>query len=591
MRHADVASDPTRASWEVFLDLLPVGMVVIDLDRDVVLASNQEARRLLGEKLEMDFLRSHFALEPAHKAGEQAPQGDAQLAGIDHRLVGYTLHRLKGQITWMILREFTSGMPSQEKLLNVVEHFRSLTTSAPEAIIRLKSNGQIAFWNPAAERLFGFGAEEALGKAFCHLLADGEEEEEFCAQMSALFATGQANFPAGGLELRGRRKDASLFPVEISVSAIPLPGGLEAAAILRDVSERRRAEEERAKLAAAVDSTADAISIIDAQGVIQYVNRAFVTTTGYKAEESLGHALIDRVRTKSVAALPRVCSGEVWSGRLQTFRKDGTSYQGEATLSPVRGRAGEKGHRVFVLRDITERTHLEAVAEAVNVMDHLGYVISGIRHELGNPINSIKMTLSVLAQNLHRYSGAQVKEYVDRALSETARVEYLLRALKSFNMFETPELKPVDLCQFIEGFAALVQGDLGKRGVDFRTLVHPEAGQALTDSRALQQVLLNVVANAADATEGLPSPRVLLHVFRVHDRLTLQVVDNGQGMSEEQKKNLFKPFHTSKGKGTGLGLVIARKTLAKLGGTIEVSSERGGGTIVDIVIPEAGIGH
>ena len=116
----------------------------------------------------------------------------------------------------------------------------------------------------------------------------------------------------------------------------------------------------------------------------------------------------------------------------------------------------------ILIRDITENARLESIAEAVNAMENITYIFSGIRHELGNPINSIKMTLSVLKNNLDKYSQATVQEYVDRTLAEILRVEYLLKSLKSFSMFENPSIQNIDLPAFMDLFQSLVAGDLEK---------------------------------------------------------------------------------------------------------------------------------
>ena len=109
--------------------------------------------------------------------------------------------------------------------------------------------------------------------------------------------------------------------------------------------------------------------------------------------------------------------------------------------------------------DITERTRLQAIAEAVNTMDNLGYIFSGIRHELGNPINSIKTTLAVCKKNLPTYSKEAVNEFLDRMLSDIGRVEVLLKDLKNFSMYENPECREVHIESFMSNLLAMVERD------------------------------------------------------------------------------------------------------------------------------------
>jgi signal transduction histidine kinase len=242
---------------------------------------------------------------------------------------------------------------------------------------------------------------------------------------------------------------------------------------------------------------------------------------------------------------------------------------------------------IFILiRDITENARLQSIAEAVNAMENITYIFSGIRHELGNPINSIKMTLSVLKNNLGKYSQDTIQEYVDRTLAEIMRVEYLLKSLKSFSMFENPTIQDVDLPEFMELFQSLVAGDLEKSGIKLKVTVSPETQSVRADSRALQQVMLNLIANAADALEDSDKPEIVISTVKKDSLIWIDVEDNGIGIPNEAQKNLFKPFYTTKPHGTGLGLVIARNMLARMNGRIGIMSREGVGTTVTISIPE-----
>jgi signal transduction histidine kinase len=207
---------------------------------------------------------------------------------------------------------------------------------------------------------------------------------------------------------------------------------------------------------------------------------------------------------------------------------------------------------VAVKRDITDKLRLESIAEAVNTMNNIGYVFSGIRHEIGNPINSIKMTLGVLKRNFDKYNKADIMEYIERALSESSRVEYLLKTLRNFNMYETPELQNIDLQSFFDKFGSLVKGDLSlKKGIDFIISVEQGAEFSYADPRALQQILLNICNNAADALEGRPGPRIEIRATKLSDLILIRVKDNGAGISREEDANLFKPYTTSTAQGWG----------------------------------------
>ncbi|HNX96437.1 MAG TPA: PAS domain S-box protein [Candidatus Aminicenantes bacterium] len=242
--------------------------------------------------------------------------------------------------------------------------------------------------------------------------------------------------------------------------------------------------------------------------------------------------------------------------------------------------------QVFVItRNITEQMRLESIAQSVEMMNNFGYIFSGIRHEIGNPINSIKIAMSVLRSQVDRYSRDKILEYVDRVLSEIGRVEYLLRSLKNFNMFESLKLRNVDLVSFMNDFLALIREDFGRQGIEVVSAVDPLSGSVYCDPRALHQLLLNLIGNAADALAGRADRRIEVRTVRRRGRKEIALLDNGCGMTPDQQANLFRPFFTSKVNGTGLGLVIVKKLLAQMDGTIEIESREGLGTTVVITLP------
>lgn len=243
---------------------------------------------------------------------------------------------------------------------------------------------------------------------------------------------------------------------------------------------------------------------------------------------------------------------------------------------------------VFV-RDITEKTRLESIAEAINTSNNIGYIFSGVRHEIGNPINSIKTALSVLQANFDTFTKDTVMSYLTRTIADIRRVEDLLKSLKNFNMYETPNLENINMTLFVERFVSLIAEDFKGNGISIAHTLYPGAESVYGDSRALQQVMLNIVTNAADALQEEEEPYIAISVFRNAEQVEIVVEDNGCGISEAGQKDLFKPFVTSKQKGTGLGLIIARKMLATMHGTIFLESYENHGTIVHISLPAEGV--
>ncbi|MDA3904075.1 MAG: PAS domain-containing sensor histidine kinase [Desulfuromusa sp.] len=244
-------------------------------------------------------------------------------------------------------------------------------------------------------------------------------------------------------------------------------------------------------------------------------------------------------------------------------------------------------YRCVFLRDITEKSRLESIAQAVNAMDNIGFIFSGIRHEIGNPLNSLKMALSVLKQGSEATSPEKLKEYVERGLADIGRMEYLLKSLKTFTMYDSVDLKDLHLAEFMGQFISLVERDFNSYGIRIKTEIPLDIAWVRIDERALHQALLNIFNNAADGLKEQKIPEISIRA-EVRDQLMwLTIADNGCGIFPEQFKHLFQPFNTSKPNGNGLGLVITRKLLAMMHSDIDIVSQSGCGTQVTIRLPIA----
>lgn len=357
-----------------------------------------------------------------------------------------------------------------------------------------------------------------------------------------------------------------------------------------DITERKKAELESHRLGTAIKQSADSIVITDPNGIIQYVNPAFEIVTGYKIDEVIGQTprILNSGRHDAKyykRMWDTIRKGNIWHGQFINKKKDGTLFDEEATISPVKDDHGMIINFVAIKRDVTEKKRLESIAEASNLMDNLGYIFSGIRHEIGNPVNSIKMALTILNKNLKSYSKKKIEELITRALDDVSRVEYLLKALKSFSMFERPDIQKIQMYDFMQNFLSLVKKDIEKKSIRVKTRLTSDVEWGYTDPRALHQVLLNLLTNAVDALAERADRQITVCMKNTSNLIQIKIVDNGCGLSEEESQNLFKPFYTSKAHGTGLGLVIVKKMLTCMGGSIKIESKYKTGTTATIWLP------
>lgn len=348
---------------------------------------------------------------------------------------------------------------------------------------------------------------------------------------------------------------------------------------------------ERDRLVTVVEQSSDCIIITSTSGTILYANRACEEVTGFSPEEIAGKSVkmlypLD-VRRKLWQRIKNdLKQGTEWSGQFANNRKDGTLYEEEMQISPVYTQEGKVANQVLVKRDITEEKRLESIAEAANLMENIGFIFSSIRHELGNPINSIKVSLSVLESNLDTYSTGDIKRFISRGLSDIGRVEYLLKTLKNFSVFERPDVQPTDMQALLQKLTQLTEKDLAKQYIMLAVIPPPEPLTGLLDPRAFLQVLLNLITNAVAAMDETDNKIITIMLCQKQTgQITFTVEDNGAGMDEHIVRNLFRPFFTTKAEGTGLGLVIAKKMLSKMNCSISATSQKGKGTCMEIIIP------
>ncbi len=350
---------------------------------------------------------------------------------------------------------------------------------------------------------------------------------------------------------------------------------------------------ERNRLVTVVEQSSDCIIITSNNGTILYANGACEDVTGFSPTAITGCSIKTlyppHVRKKLWQRIKKdLKQGTEWSGQFANNRKDGTLYKEEMQISPVYTQDGKIANQVLVKRDVTEEKRLESIAEAANLMDNIGFIFSSIRHELGNPINSIKVSLSILESNLDSYDTDDIKRFITRGLSDIGRVEYLLRTLKNFSIFERPDIQETDMKALVQKLVQLTEKDLAAQYIMLAITPTTETLTGYLDPRAFLQVLLNLITNAVAAMKETENKTITITLRKKKaGQIIFTIEDNGSGMDETVVRNLFRPFFTTKEEGTGLGLVIVKKMLSKMNCSISASSQKGKGTCMEIIIPSA----
>jgi PAS domain S-box-containing protein len=483
-----------------------------------------------------------------------------------------------------------------QKLRESERKFRMLFENSPDAVFVEDEKGIVLDANLAACRLHEMTREQIVGGHVSALVPPAQR---------ALVNRDFAKWFKGGMEqYEGVSWTASgkTIPVEVRARKIEYDGRPAILLQVRDLQERRRAEEERNRLIPAVEQSAEAIFITDAQGIIQYVNRAFEQITGFKRTEAEGRRpnLISSGRHDKhfyEHMWETVLKGQVWSGRIINKRKDGRLFHAELTISPVRDPQGKLTNFVAVSRDITRELELEEQLHQAQKMESIGRLAGGVAHDFNNLLTSI-MGFSHLVYNGLPEDSPLLRE-VKEIIFAAERAAQLTRQLLAFSRKQVRQVQALNLNSILREMERLLRRTLGEH-IELRLDLDEQLGVCEGDLMQMQQVMLNLVVNARDAMPRGGKLLVTTKPARLDEafcatRVGLEpgpyvqfaVRDSGCGIPEEQRAHIFEPFFTTKGKeqGTGLGLSMVYAIVQQARGHIEFVSELNRGTEFVIYFP------
>jgi PAS domain S-box-containing protein len=379
---------------------------------------------------------------------------------------------------------------------------------------------------------------------------------------------------------------------------------------IQDITARKRAEESLRLLNSAVEQAKESIMITDAEinlpgPKIIFVNPAFTRMSGYTAAEVIGQTprIFQGPRTDR-AVLRRLRqnleNGEPFSGETINYRQDGTEFDLEWQIAPIRNAGGKVTHFVAVERDISERKQLEARMLQSQKMETVGKLAGGIAHEFNSILTAIIGQGELLLGDLPAGS-PQAKSAVE-IIKAANRAAALTRQLLAYGRKQFLQPEVLDLNRVITGMATVFQHLMGGN-VDVRIVPGAGLHAVKADAGQLEQVIMNLLINARDAMPHggkltLETANVTLgedYVSRFPEfevqpggYAMLAITDTGTGMSDEVKARVFEPFFSTKGvgQGTGLGLSTCYGIVKQSGGHISVYSEPGRGTTFKIYLPQ-----
>ena len=465
-------------------------------------------------------------------------------------------------------------------------------------LVDVAEEGRIVDVNEAFELVNGYRREEVIGHTPNELgmWVDLGEYDESIKQFSA---TGRLR----NFEHRVRKKTGEIGIHLTSAEVVELDGKPLVVSTSIDITQQKKTEEAMRSLVTAIEQCAETIVITDLEGTIKYCNTAFERTTGYSKEEAIGQnpriLKSGRQDTQFYERLwAAITSGNVWAGTLVNKKKDGSLYEEDATISPIRDSSGRITGFVAAKRDITEQRELEGLLRQAQKLESIGRLAGGVAHDFNNLLTVINGYTGFLLKKLK--GDDPLRAYADEIKTAGERAASLTRQLLAFSRKQIIEPRVLNLNTTIQESAPMLQRLIGE-DIALGTHLEGSLGQVMADPDQLHQVIMNLAVNARDAmpdggTLDIETMNVefdevgsvsLHHAVTPGRYVLMTVTDNGHGMDEAIRQQVFEPFFTTKGvgKGTGLGLATVYGIIRQSGGWIGVTSEVGVGTSFKICLP------
>ena len=355
-----------------------------------------------------------------------------------------------------------------------------------------------------------------------------------------------------------------------------------------------------------VENAPVAVIITNSSGLIEFVNPKFEEVTGYHSYEVLGKNpnILKSGETKSTDyddLWETISAGKEWTGIFHNKRKDGELFWERAVISGVQDDKGGISHFIAIKEDITEikeaRDKLEQermCAIQKSKMAEIGLMATGILHEVGNPIASIRGMISDIRDSCSESSDKLslknlVSQQLDQVLSEVDRITGITRDISEFTYSRYAEAEWLDLNALVNTTCRLIQYDKRWSSIDLRIVLDPELQPIAAIKDQMIQVLINLLSNAAYAVEQVTDRASTVHIstFQENGLAHIIVKDNGCGIEHKNLSRIFDNFFTSKGagEGSGLGLALCKTLMDSHHGQINISSKQDAWTEVCVTLP------
>ncbi len=485
--------------------------------------------------------------------------------------------------------------------------YRTLFQSANDAIFILKHD-VFGDCNTMATRMFGYPREGLIGHSPVDFSparqADGRDSAELALEKIRAARDGKPQC----FDWTHQRADGSLLIAEISLNRIEAYSEPTLLAIVRDVTQRKKAEESLRKLSQAVEQSPVNVVITDLHGNIEYVNRRFSQLTGYTAAEALGknprilksgHTPEEEYRS----LWQTIKAGGEWSGEFLNKAKNGSLFWERALITSIKDEAGRITHFLAVKEDITKSKEVEEKLQQMHLqlthvarLSTLGEMAAELAHELNHPLYAI-LNYAKACRNVLAEEGPPNLDSLREWNEEIAEIALSAgEAVKRLRSFARRAESPRNACrieEIVEEALRLVAVETRRARVTVETSFSATSPPIQVDRVQIQQILVNLLSNAIEAMQTSPPDmrRITIQTSVCDDAVEVAVSDRGVGLPPGSETKIFEPYVTTKPEGMGMGLSIVRTIVEAHGGRLWARSNPEGGATFYFTLPLEDGGH
>jgi PAS domain S-box-containing protein len=494
-----------------------------------------------------------------------------------------------------INRDVTERKRVELQLKESVELTRSITQSAGDSIISINSDGIILSWNNASEKIFGYKASEMINKSLERIMGV-QDAVDHSAGLKRQKNDNKIKLISKSIETFGVRKDGTKFPIDLNVSSWVVDNKKYYTGIIRDITERKKAEAENKKLSTVVAQSANTILITDTNGKIEYVNPRFTEITEYTAAEALGKTpkiLSSGFHTKEFYAelWKTIKSGGIWKGEFQNKTKSGNLYWEQTTITPIKNEEGRIISYLAIKEDVTIQKEAEkSLRRALNKAEESDKLksafLANMSHEIRTPMNGIIGFSEFLSEpNL---SENQRTKYARVVIDSSKQLLSIVNDILDISKIEAGVVQlyyeSVNINKLLDELFVFYQlkAQENKIKLSYKKGLENNKSVIDIDKTKLNQVLANLLSNAFKFTaEGT----IEFGYQLIDDKLQFYIKDTGKGIDKKLKNKIFDRFFQEdvdiekQYGGTGLGLSITKKFIELFKGKIWFTSSKQGTTM------------